>query len=130
MVIGASFVRFGADYRFTIGETAVAAVIGLHNIPEGMAMAVPLASGGMRKSAAAAITALAGAPTVLGALAGFFLGTLSPLWLSLSLSLASGAMLYVVFGELLPEAYSIVSSGVPVFSALAGIVLGIFMVFA
>ena len=130
MVIGASFVRFGADYRFTIGETAVAAVIGLHNIPEGMAMAVPLASGGMRKSAAAAITALAGAPPVLGALAGFFLGTLSPLWLSLSLSLASGAMLYVVFGELLPEAYSIVSSGVPVFSALAGIVLGIFMVFA
>ena len=130
MVIGASFVRFGADYRFTIGETAVAAVIGLHNIPEGMAMAVPLASGGMRKSAAAAITALAGAPTVLGALAGFFLGTLSPLWLSLSLSLASGAMLYVVFGELLPEAYSIVSSGVSVFSALAGIVLGIFMVFA
>ena len=130
MVIGASFVRFGADYRFTIGETAVAAVIGLHNIPEGMAMAVPLASGGMRKSAAAAITALAGAPTVLGALAGFFLGTLSPLWLSLSLSLASGAMLYVVFGELLPEAYSIVSSGVPVFSALAGIALGILMVFA
>ena len=130
MVIGASFVRFGADYRFTIGETAVAAVIGLHNIPEGMAMAVPLASGGMRKSAAAAITALAGAPTVLGALAGFFLGTLSPLWLSLSLSLASGAMLYVVFGELLPEAYSLESSTVTVFCALAGILTGIFMVLA
>lgn len=130
MVIGASFIRYGADYRFTLSQTAVAAVIGLHNIPEGMAMAVPLASGGMRKSAAAAITALAGAPTVLGALVGYFLGTLSPLWLSLALSLASGAMLYVVFGELLPEAYSIVSSGVPVFSALAGIALGILMVFA
>lgn len=130
MVIGASFVRFGANYRFTLSQTAVAAVIGLHNIPEGMAMAVPLTSGGMRKSAAAAITALAGAPTVLGALAGFFLGSLSPLWLSLSLSLASGAMLYVVFGELLPEAYSLESSGVPVFSALAGILTGIFMVFA
>lgn len=130
MVIGASFIRYGADYRFTLSQTAVAAVIGLHNIPEGMAMAVPLASGGMRKSAAAAITSLAGAPTVLGALAGYFLGTLSPLWLSLSLSLASGAMLYVVFGELLPEAYSLNSSPLPVFCALGGILTGIFMVLA
>ena len=130
MVIGASFIRYGADYRFTLSQTAVAAVIGLHNIPEGMAMAVPLASGGMRKSAAAAITALAGAPTVLGALVGYFLGTLSPLWLSLSLSLASGAMLYVVFGELLPEAYSLESTPLPVFCALAGILTGIFMVLA
>ena len=130
MVIGASFIRYGADYRFTLSQTAVAAVIGLHNIPEGMAMAVPLASGGMRKSAAAAITALAGAPTVLGALAGYFLGTLSPLWLSLALSLASGAMLYVVFGELLPEAYSLNSSPLPVFCALGGILTGIFMVLA
>ena len=130
MVIGASFVRYGADYRFTLSQTAVAAVIGLHNIPEGMAMAVPLASGGMRKSAAAAITAFAGAPTVLGAAAGFFLGSLSPLWLSLSLSLASGAMLYVVFGELLPEAYSLESTPLPVFCALAGILTGIFMVLA
>ena len=130
MVIGASFIRYGADYRFTLSQTAVAAVIGLHNIPEGMAMAVPLASGGMRKSAAAAITALAGAPTLLGALAGYFLGTLSPLWLSLSLSLASGAMLYVVFGELLPEAYSLNSSPLPVFCALGGILTGIFMVLA
>ena len=130
MVIGASFIRYGADYRFTLSQTAVAAVIGLHNIPEGMAMAVPLASGGMRKSAAAAITALAGAPTVLGALVGYFLGTLSPLWLSLSLSLASGAMLYVVFGELLPEAYSLNSSPLPVFCALGGILTGIFMILA
>ena len=116
MVIGASFVRYGAAYRFTIGETAIAAVIGLHNIPEGMAMAVPLVSGGMKKYSAA--------------VAGFYLGSLSPLWLSLSLSVASGAMLYVVFGELLPESYSFDGSGISVFSALAGILAGIFMVFA
>ena len=130
MVIGASFVRFGADYRFSLSQTAVAAVIGLHNVPEGMAMSVPLVAGGMRKSVAAIITAVAGAPTVLGAAAGFFLGSLSPLWLSLSLSLASGAMLYVVFGELLPEAYSLESAPVPVFCALTGILTGIYMVFA
>lgn len=130
MVIGASFVRCSAAYRFTLSETAVAAVIGLHNIPEGMAMAVPLVAGGMKKSAAAAVTALAGAPTVLGAAAGFFLGTLSPLWLSLSLSFASGAMLYVVFGELLPESLALDSSGLSAFAALAGIMTGILIVYS
>ena len=130
MVIGASFVGYGTDFRFTLGETAVAAVIGLHNIPEGMAMAVPLILGGMKKSSAAALTALAGVPTVLGAAAGLFLGLLSPLWQSLSLSLASGAMIYVVLGELLPESFALNGSGLPVFCALIGILTGIFMVFS
>lgn len=130
MVIGASFVRYGTDYRFTLSETALAAVIGLHNIPEGMAMAVPLISGGMKRYSAALITALTGVPTVLGALAGYFLGTLSPLWFSLSLSLASGAMLYVVFGELLPEAYALNSSAIPAFFALVGVLIGILIIFA
>lgn len=130
MVIGASFVGYGTDFRFTLGETAVAAVIGLHNIPEGMAMAVPLILGGMKKSSAAALTALAGVPTVLGAAAGLFLGSLSPLWQSLSLSLASGAMIYVVLGELLPESFALNGSGLPVFCTLIGILTGIFMVFS
>lgn len=130
MVIGASFVHFGQDYRFTVSEIAIAAVIGLHNIPEGMAMSVPLVSGGMKKYSAAVITALTGLPTVLGALAGYFLGSLNPLWLSLSLSFASGAMLYVVFGELLPESYALDGSAVFVFCALAGILTGILMAFA
>ena len=123
MVIGSSFVPAGAAHA---GGLAVAAVIGLHNIPEGMAVALQLHGGGMKKTAAVALTALAGAPTVAGAALGFMLGNINPLWLSLSLSAASGAMLYVVFGEL-PSAASDKASGLPAFAVLAGILTGILM---
>lgn len=128
MVIGAAYANADLGMPLDLSRAAVAAAIGLHNIPEGMAMAVPLASGGMKRGLTAAITALAGAPTVLGAAAGFFLGGLSPLWLALSLSLASGAMLYVVFGELLPDSAYLCSSKIPVFAVIIGSAVGILAV--
>ena len=48
----------------------MAIVIGLHNVPEGMAVSVPLISGGMSKTKAVLLTALSGLPTVLGAVLG------------------------------------------------------------
>ena len=102
MVIGASYAS--DELTGGVDGIAMAIVIGLHNIPEGMAVSVPLVAGGMHKVKATLLTALTGAPTILGAMLGYFLGTLSPVMLALSLSFASGAMLYVVFGELLPEA--------------------------
>lgn len=127
MVIGAAYSCSGA-FNLDLSRLAVAAAIGLHNIPEGMAMAVPLISGGMRRYTAVMLTAVTGAPTVLGAAAGFFLGALSPLWLALSLSVASGAMLYVVFGELLPDSAYLCRSRLPVFAAAIGIAVGILIV--
>ena len=48
-------------------------LIGLHNIPEGMAVSVPLISGGMGKGKAVLMTALSGVPTIIGALLGSLL---------------------------------------------------------
>lgn len=120
MVIGASFAG---------GETVrqgwtMAAVIGLHNLPEGMAVAAPLVAGGQRRRKAAALAALTGAPTVLGAALGFTLGTLGPAALTATLSFAAGAMLYVVFGELLPESAGLWNSRVPALSAVLGVLVG------
>lgn len=128
MVIGASYADSDPSGVFKFSELAIAVVIGLHDIPEGMAVAVPLISGGMKKTSAAALTALTGAPTVIGAVIGYMLGTLSPLWLSLSLSFASGAMLYVVFGELLPDSALMWRSKIPVFAAIIGVLTGILIV--
>lgn len=83
-----------------------AVTIGLHNIPEGMSIAVPLLHDGSKAVSAIAVSALSGVPTVLGAMAGLFIGSQAPIALACALSLAGGAMLYVVFFELLPEAYS------------------------
>ncbi|WP_295584409.1 threonine/serine exporter family protein, partial [uncultured Oscillibacter sp.] len=77
----------------------------------------PLISGGMGRCRAVLVCAATGAPTVLGAAAGYFLGTLGPRALSLALSFASGAMLYVVFGELLPEAGEMWKSRLPALAA-------------
>lgn len=118
MVIGASF---AAGER---GGWLMAAVIGLHNVPEGMAVAVPLTAGGTGRRRAAALAALTGAPTVLGAALGYWMGTLGPRASAAALSFASGAMLYVVFGELLPEAAGLWRSKVPALAAAAGVMAG------
>ena len=128
MVIGASY---AGDAGTITGGTGfiIAMVIGLHNIPEGMAVSVPLISGGMGKWKAIGITALSGAPTILGAILGYSLGLISPLWLSLSLSFAGGAMLYVVFGELFPESFLIWKSKAPGAMALVGTLVGLLLVY-
>lgn len=127
MVIGASYA--GDAGKITGGAGfLIAVVIGLHNIPEGMSVSVPLISGGMGKWKAIAITALSGAPTILGAILGYSLGLISPVWLSLSLSFAGGAMLYVVFGELLPEAFLMWKSKAPGAFVLIGILVGVVLV--
>ena len=76
------------------------------------------------------LTALTGAPTILGALAGYLIGMAGPISLSMSLSFASGAMLYVVFGELLPEAILMWRSKLPALGLLIGMMTGILIIFA
>ena len=128
MTIGASYASNNAE----MGGAAIvlAVLIGLHNIPEGMAVSVPLISGGMKKSRAVFVTALSGIPTMVGALLGFWLGEIGPIGLALSLGFASGAMLYVVFGEILPQAILMYHSKLPAFSAIIGILVGLFIIYA
>ncbi len=129
MVIGASFARTVDQILSNRGGLTMALVIGLHNIPEGMAVAVPLISGGMSKWRSVGVTALSGAPTVIGAVMGFLIGTISPTALVISLSFASGAMLYVVFGELLPESILMWKSKLPAMVAIMGILTGLLIIY-
>ncbi len=106
----------------------IAIVIALHNIPEGMAVSVPLVSGGTKRWKAVLITAATGIPTVIGAIIGFSIGYVGPMGLAISLAFASGAMLYVVFAELLPEAFLMWKSKLPALVLLAGMLLGFVIV--
>lgn len=127
MTIGASY----ASNHGVMGSAALvlAMLIGLHNIPEGMAVSVPLISGGMSRWKAVLITACSGIPTILGALLGYALGEIGPIGLTMSLGFASGAMLYVVFGEILPQSILMYHSKLPAFSAIVGILVGILIIF-
>ncbi|MDE7262297.1 MAG: ZIP family metal transporter, partial [Oscillospiraceae bacterium] len=127
MAIGASFAGNAAP-----GHTAgilAALIIGLHNIPEGMSIATPLLAGGSRTAGAVGIAALSGLPTILGALLGYSAGTMNPLLLAVSLSFAAGAMLYVIFGELLPESEGLWRGRMGGLSTMLGLLLGMALIF-
>ena len=127
MTIGASYASEGG----VMGSSALmlAVLIGLHNIPEGMAVSVPLISGGMGRVKAVLLTALSGAPTIIGALLGYLLGDMGVMGLAMSLGFAAGAMLYVVFGEIVPQAILMYHSKLPAFSVIFGMLVGLFIIY-
>lgn len=130
MVIGASYALTDdlVANLFSGSGFVMAIVIGLHNVPEGMAVSVPLVSGGMGRVKATLLTALSGLPTVFGALIGYALGGINDMMLVLSLGFASGAMLYVVFGELLPESILMWKSKLPALALFVGVLAGFLLV--
>ncbi|MCM1306875.1 MAG: ZIP family metal transporter [Bacteroides sp.] len=120
----------GASGSLGTGMGAIIAlVIAVHNIPEGMAISAPLVSGGVSGIKAVFLTALAGAATILGAVVGLAVGDLGEIATGVCLSLASGAMLYVTFCEILPQSISMNDGEVPSISLLAGLICSIFFVF-
>ena len=102
----------------------LAIMIALHNIPEGMAVAAPLIGGGLNRGKAVLMTTLAGATTLAGGVIGVLFGALSDTAVALSLSAAGGAMLYVVFGEIIPQAVVATKSRTVTIVTLAGIIAG------
>lgn len=130
MVIGAAYTRYTVTDVWSGSGFVMAVLIGLHNIPEGMAITVPLVAGGMKKTKAILITAASGFPTVLGAMLGYWLGNMGDIMQTMALSFASGAMLYVVFGELLPESILMWRSKLPAVAVMAGMAVGMLIIFA
>lgn len=127
MAIGATFA--GTAQTAGHGGILAALIIGLHNLPEGMSISAPLLSGGSRPAGAIGVAALSGLPTILGALLGYSIGAMNPLLLSVSLSFAAGAMLYVVFGELLPESENLWQHKLSGLSTMLGMLLGLLLIF-
>ncbi len=127
MSIGASY---NIDTEGGVSMALILAVlIGLHNIPEGMAVSVPLVDGGMKRIKAALLTAASGAPVVLGAWLGYWIGDIGAIGLAASLGFASGAMLYVVFGEIIPQAVLMYRSKVPAFFVIIGMLIGMIIIY-
>jgi len=115
------------QYEIALGIT-IGLLIALHNIPEGMAISAPLISGGLSKAKTILLTMAAGATTVIGAVLGVLIGGISSFALALSLAVAGGAMLYVVFGEIFPQTIVTNKDRIPAISALAGIVVAIIFI--
>jgi len=119
MAIGA-----GGSQNTQLGMLLVV-MITAHHIPEGMAIATPLLAGGMSRWKAIALPALAGSPTLLGGVIGILIGNISELAVAAALSAAGGAMLYVVFMEVIPQAITISKNRNNMFVILLGLLVGL-----
>lgn len=116
---------FGASIKLGL---SLAIAICLHDIPEGISMAVPMKNGGMKKGKVIYYVILSGITTGIGALIGAIIGNISEAIISLCLSLAAGAMLYIVSGELIPESNKLYSGKISTIGNILGFIVGIFIV--
>ena len=84
---------FGASVKLGL---SLAIAICLHDIPEGISMAIPMKNGGMNISKVILYVVLSGITTGIGAFFGAIVGSISKEVISVCLSFAAGAMLYIV----------------------------------
>lgn len=100
-------------------------IIALHDIPEGLAVAAPLMASKTEVLKIIIYTFLTAVPTIFGNLIGLYMGTISQNTLGVSLSFASGVMLYVVCGEMIPESNKLWQGITTTLGILIGILTGL-----
>lgn len=99
----ATGVSFNGDANNAL---AVTLTIALQNIPEGMVVVTPLLMAGVRFVNTALIALGVALLEVIGVFGGYIIGDISALMLPALLSMAGGAMLYVISDEMIPETHS------------------------
>ena len=120
LAIGSSF-----EASIKLGYSLALAIC-LHDIPEGISMGVPMKNGGMKKSKVIFYVILSGVTTGIGAFFGALVGSISDMVIAMCLAFAGGAMLYIVSGELIPEANSLYKGKFTSLGNIIGFVIGMF----
>ena len=91
-------------------------------------MSVPMKNGGMSSIKVIAFVILSGITTGIGAFFGSAVGSVSQSVIALCLSFAAGAMLYIVTGELTPEANSLYKGRMSAIGNILGFLIGVLAV--
>jgi len=113
---------FGASIKLGL---SLAIAICLHDIPEGISMAVPMKNGGIKKGKVIFYVVLSGITTGIGAFFGAIIGEISQSVIAMCLAFAAGAMIYIVSGELTPEANSLYKGRMSAIGSILGLLIGI-----
>ena len=103
--------------------TSLAIGIGLQNMPEGLAVALPLMGLGYSRWKAIGIGTLTGLVEPVGGLLGVGAVTAFHPVLPLGLAFAAGAMLFVISDEIIPETHRKGKSRIATFGVMVGFVI-------
>ncbi len=103
--------------------TSLAIGIGLQNMPEGLAVALPLIGLGYSRLKALGIATVTGMVEPVGGLLGAGAVTLFNPVLPLALAFAAGAMLFVISDEIIPETHSEGKSRPATYGVLVGFII-------
>ncbi|CDW58397.1 Zip domain containing protein [Trichuris trichiura] len=121
LAVGVGFGAVGTSTGYTFEKARNLAIgIGLQNFPEGLAVSLPLAAFGYSKWSSFMYGQLSGMVEPLAALAGAVGVTAMHALLPFSLSFAAGAMIYVVFDDVVPEAQSRGNNQIAIWCLIAG----------
>ena len=88
-------------------------------------MAVPMKNGGMKSIKVILLVILSGVTTGIGAFLGSSIGSISEEIIAICLAFAAGAMLYIVTGELTPEANNLYKGRMSALGNIIGFLIGI-----
>lgn len=114
----------GFDSSLRLG-LSLAIAICMHDVPEGISMAVPMKNGGMKVPKILFYIILSGIATGIGAFLGAIIGQISNKVISICLSYAAGAMLYIITGELIPESNKLYQGRMSTIGNILGYVMGL-----
>ena len=89
------------DKKRLVKNLTTAFAVALHNIPEGIAMSIPPAKIGIKWHKILLFAIITGACTVVGWGIGILVGGISEQFIAFMLAISSGAMLQIVFGDLI-----------------------------
>ncbi len=125
LAVGVAFgsLQYGGLDMTTAGAVALAIGIGIQNIPEGTAVALPLRAEGLSRWKSFNYGQLSGLMEPIGGLIGVLTVSFSQAVLPYALSFAAGAMIFVVIEEVIPESQSGESTDWATFGAIMGFTL-------
>ncbi len=117
-------------FGFVNGESLglkMSVIIAIHDVPEGLAVAAPLMLSGAKSKKILFYAFLTALPTAIGAWLGIYIGSISIEILGSALAFASGVMLYVIYGEMIPQCEKLWSGITSTLGILLGIIVGLIM---
>ncbi|MCS7152308.1 MAG: ZIP family metal transporter, partial [Endomicrobia bacterium] len=105
-----------------LNGVVLALAIGIQNIPEGMAISLPLNVEGISKPKSFFYGQISAIVEPIGAVLGSLVVSLWKQVLPYALSFAAGAMIYVIVEELIPESQKAENTNLATFSLVVGFI--------